>query len=190
VDKQSNSLIVSASTSEMWDIELLIQQLAGTAAMAEADLRVFKVETADPVAIAKTLNDLFNPRTARQPQAPGQQGGGRRGQQQPGAQPAQPGGGAPQQAAGGAVQAARPTVTIAADARTRSLIVRAEPTEMNLIEKLIKEISAELESEPVVVSTGGYSPMFVEGVPSIQVCNPDLSLIGLRLIYEMNSSER
>jgi len=61
---------------------------------------------------------------------------------------------------------------------------------IGLIEKLIKEISAELESEPVVVSTGGYSPMFVEGVPSIQVCNPDLSLIGLRLIYEMNSSER
>ncbi len=61
---------------------------------------------------------------------------------------------------------------------------------IGLVEKLIKEISAELECQPIVVSTGGYSTMFVEGVPAIQVCNPDLSLIGLRLIHEMNQTER
>ena len=60
---------------------------------------------------------------------------------------------------------------------------------IGLVEKLIKEISSELGGSPMVVSTGGYSPMFVDLVPAIQICNPDLSLIGLRLIHEMNAPD-
>ncbi len=61
---------------------------------------------------------------------------------------------------------------------------------IGLVEKIIQEITAELEAEPVVVATGGYANMFAEVVPAIQVANPDLSLIGLRLIHEMNTIER
>jgi len=57
---------------------------------------------------------------------------------------------------------------------------------IGLIEKIVAEISAELEGEPTIVATGGYADMFAREIPIIQVSNPDLSLTGLRLIYEMN----
>ena len=57
---------------------------------------------------------------------------------------------------------------------------------IGLIEKIVAEISAELEGEPKIVATGGYADMFTREIPIIQVSNPDLSLTGLRLIYEMN----
>ena len=50
----------------------------------------------------------------------------------------------------------------------------------------VKEIVDELGDQPHVVATGGYANMFTRVVPAIQVSNPDLSLIGLRLLYEMN----
>ncbi len=61
---------------------------------------------------------------------------------------------------------------------------------IGLIEKIIHEITVELETEPYVVATGGYANMFAEVVPAIQVANPNLSLLGLRLIYHMNTIER
>jgi type III pantothenate kinase len=61
---------------------------------------------------------------------------------------------------------------------------------MGLIEKIVHEITLELEAVPVVVATGGYANMFAEIVPAIQISNPDLSLIGLRLLHEMNTIER
>ena len=61
---------------------------------------------------------------------------------------------------------------------------------IGLVEKIIHEITSELECQPIVVATGGYANMFAEVVPAIQISNPDLSLIGLRLIHEMNTIER
>ncbi len=60
---------------------------------------------------------------------------------------------------------------------------------IGLIEKLLSKITAELDAEPYVVATGGYANMFAEVVPAIQAANPNLSLLGLRLIYEMNTIE-
>jgi len=57
---------------------------------------------------------------------------------------------------------------------------------IGLIERILKEIVDELGDQPHVVATGGYANMFTRVVPAIQVSNPDLSLIGLRLLYEMN----
>jgi type III pantothenate kinase len=37
-----------------------------------------------------------------------------------------------------------------------------------------------------VVATGGYAELLARETPVIEVINPDLTLIGLRLIYEMN----
>jgi len=44
----------------------------------------------------------------------------------------------------------------------------------------------ELGCEARVVATGGYAHLVADDIPAIEVINPDLSLVGLHLIYEMN----
>ncbi len=60
---------------------------------------------------------------------------------------------------------------------------------IGLIQNILKEITAELQSKPVVVATGGYADKFAEQVPEIDISNPDLSLTGLRMIYDMNMAD-
>lgn len=57
-----------------------------------------------------------------------------------------------------------------------------------LIEGMVNRIRQELEGEVKVVATGGYADLLARETSAIQVVNPDLTLIGLRLIYEMNRS--
>jgi type III pantothenate kinase len=57
---------------------------------------------------------------------------------------------------------------------------------MGLIEGIVTRIREELGGKAKVVVTGGYSKLFAEKTPVIDVVNPDLTLIGLRLIYQMN----
>ena len=57
---------------------------------------------------------------------------------------------------------------------------------IGLIQGMIRRIKQELRSEAKVVATGGYAYPLAKEIPEIDVINPDLSLIGLRLIYEMN----
>jgi type III pantothenate kinase len=40
-----------------------------------------------------------------------------------------------------------------------------------------------------VVATGGYAELLALETPAIEEVNPDLTLIGLRLIYEMNKTK-
>ncbi|HUS47055.1 MAG TPA: secretin N-terminal domain-containing protein, partial [Phycisphaerae bacterium] len=122
VDKESNSLIVSAARTELEAIESLIWDLTTTAAASEAEIKVYKVKVADPVSIAKTLDALFNPKPVAAP----------RPAQQRGRQPGQP-----QQAT---PSVPKPKILIAADARTRSVIVLAKPEELDRIEPLIKQL--------------------------------------------------
>jgi type III pantothenate kinase len=60
---------------------------------------------------------------------------------------------------------------------------------IELIEGMIRRIKQELGSEAKVVATGGQAYPFAEEIPAIDVINPDLTLIGLRLIYEMNKEQ-
>ena len=39
-----------------------------------------------------------------------------------------------------------------------------------------------------MVATGGYGELIAKVTDTIDVVNPDLTLIGLRLIYEINKS--
>ena len=57
---------------------------------------------------------------------------------------------------------------------------------IELIEGMIRRIKEELGSNAKVIATGGQAYPFAEEVAAIDVINPTLSLIGLRLIYEMN----
>lgn len=57
-----------------------------------------------------------------------------------------------------------------------------------LIEGMIKRIRREFKGEVKVIATGGYAELLARETPVIQEVNTNLTLIGLRLIYEMNKS--
>jgi len=124
VDKMTNSLIVSGTRMELDNIEDLIYQLSQGAQSAEAEFRWYKIEKADVESVAATLNMLFNPRvTARpQPQRNRQNNQGGRGRQQ---QPP---------------PAPKPVITVAADVRTRHVIVRAKPADLDMIDPIVKQL--------------------------------------------------
>jgi len=56
----------------------------------------------------------------------------------------------------------------------------------SLVEGMLARIHKELGFKAKVVATGGYSGLIAKETKVIDVVNPDLTLIGLRLIYEMN----
>ncbi|MGQ9546097.1 MAG: type III pantothenate kinase [Dehalococcoidia bacterium] len=58
-----------------------------------------------------------------------------------------------------------------------------------LIEGMIQRIERELGSKAKVVATGGQAHLLTQEIPSIDITNPDLTLIGLRLIYQMNNEQ-
>ena len=57
---------------------------------------------------------------------------------------------------------------------------------VGLVESIISRIQLELDEKAKVVATGGFANIIAEETPVIEVINPDLTLIGLRLIYLMN----
>jgi len=58
-----------------------------------------------------------------------------------------------------------------------------------LIEGVIRRIEQELGSKAKVVATGGQAYPLANQIPMIDVVDPDLTLTGLRLIYDMNRDE-
>lgn len=57
---------------------------------------------------------------------------------------------------------------------------------LSLIEGMIVRIKAELEGQPTVIVTGGYSEIFADASPMIDAFEPDLTIEGLRLVHERN----
>jgi type III pantothenate kinase len=55
-----------------------------------------------------------------------------------------------------------------------------------LIEGIVNRIRQELGGKAKVVATGGYARFFAQETSVIDVINPELTLVGLRLIYQMN----
>jgi type III pantothenate kinase len=55
-----------------------------------------------------------------------------------------------------------------------------------LVEGLVKRMRAELGGNAHVVATGGLAELIAAETDAIKVVEPDLTLIGLRLIYQMN----
>jgi type III pantothenate kinase len=56
----------------------------------------------------------------------------------------------------------------------------------SLVEGLLARIQKELGGKAKVVATGGYAKLIAKETTAIDVVNLDLTLIGLRLIHEMN----
>jgi len=59
---------------------------------------------------------------------------------------------------------------------------------VGLIEGMVARIQQELGGKAKVVATGGYAELMARETSVIDVVNPDLTLIGLRLIYQMNKT--
>lgn len=57
---------------------------------------------------------------------------------------------------------------------------------VGLVEGIVERFQRELGGGAKVIGTGGYAPMIARETTSIEVVNPNLTLIGLRMIYEMN----
>ncbi len=57
---------------------------------------------------------------------------------------------------------------------------------IGLVEGLLKRVQKELGGKAFVVATGGYAQLIADGTNMIDEVNPDITLIGLRLIYQMN----
>jgi type III pantothenate kinase len=55
-----------------------------------------------------------------------------------------------------------------------------------LIEGLVARIQQELKEKAKVIATGGYASLIAKETKVFDEINPDLTLIGLRLIYQMN----
>ncbi len=123
VDVQANALIVSGTQRELDNIETLIAQLTASDVVGEPEIRIIPIRNADPAAVAKILNDLFNP---KQPRVAPRQSRTRRDDRdrQPARTPVP----------------VKQKIIVVADSRTRSLIVRARPTEFEMIELLIPQL--------------------------------------------------
>ncbi len=59
---------------------------------------------------------------------------------------------------------------------------------VGLIENIVARIQQELGEKAKVVATGGYAELMAKETTVINVVNPDLTLIGIRLIYFMNKA--
>jgi type III pantothenate kinase len=54
------------------------------------------------------------------------------------------------------------------------------------IDGLVRRIAAELDADPVVIATGGLAALVMDEAETITEHEPDLTLIGLRLVFERN----
>ncbi len=56
----------------------------------------------------------------------------------------------------------------------------------SLVEGMVARIQEELGEKATVIATGGYARLIANETDVIDIVNPDLTLVGLRLIYRMN----
>lgn len=56
-----------------------------------------------------------------------------------------------------------------------------------LVSRISEELEAQFKEEPTVIATGGLAPLIFGVADTLDEYEPDLTLIGLRLIHERNS---
>ncbi|MDD5190551.1 MAG: type III pantothenate kinase [Dehalococcoidales bacterium] len=55
-----------------------------------------------------------------------------------------------------------------------------------LVEGIVRRMEAELGQKATIVATGGFGAIFAKETDIFNVVNPDITLVGLRMIYQMN----
>jgi type III pantothenate kinase len=56
----------------------------------------------------------------------------------------------------------------------------------SLVDGLVTKLKAELGFPCAVLATGGLAPLIAQHTQSIESVDPELTLVGLRLIYQRN----
>jgi type III pantothenate kinase len=59
---------------------------------------------------------------------------------------------------------------------------------VGLVEGMVARIQKELGKKARVIATGGYAELITKETKIIDGARPDLTLIGLRLIHQMNKA--
>jgi type III pantothenate kinase len=54
------------------------------------------------------------------------------------------------------------------------------------VDAIVRRVGDELDADPHVIATGGLAPLVIEESETIEHYEPDLTLVGLRLVYERN----
>lgn len=57
---------------------------------------------------------------------------------------------------------------------------------IGMVEGIVARMREEMGGQARTVATGGYGELMAQETPMIEIVNPNLTLIGLRLIHEMN----
>jgi type III pantothenate kinase len=57
---------------------------------------------------------------------------------------------------------------------------------VGLIEGIVSRIQTEMEEKAKVIATGGYARLLAEETGVIDIVNPDLTLVGIKILYNMN----
>ena len=128
IDEKSNILLLSGPGVELDNIDSIVTELEWFALPGDSELHVYPLKESDPTEVAKTLNELFQHEAAAfraQTQPKSGSGSSNRNRPQP------------------------PKMVVVPDQRSRSLIVRASPTDYIFVETLIKrldEVGAEADS--------------------------------------------
>lgn len=58
------------------------------------------------------------------------------------------------------------------------------------VEEIVRRLRKELKQKPFVVATGGLSKQIADETHFIHTCNPNLTLEGLRILYDLISKKR
>lgn len=58
-----------------------------------------------------------------------------------------------------------------------------------LIEGIVNRIQAELGEKATVVATGGYAGIIAKETKAIDEVNPNLTLIGIKVIHDLNREQ-
>ena len=58
------------------------------------------------------------------------------------------------------------------------------------VDGLVRRVVAELGGTATVVATGGLASLVIEHCETVAIHEPDLTLIGLRLVFEKNVLEK
>jgi type II secretion system protein D len=157
VDKEANALILSGPANELDQIDRIVSELSFSFISNDAEFRLLPLKEADPIVVARTINQLFRVEPPPQPQQPQPQ------------QPQQP-----------QPQGREPRITVVAEPRTRSVIVRAKPADFTLVENLVKQldgtqVSAQLEYRVVALTNAMPAkilPLVQEMVTQLRLVRP------------------
>ena len=154
IDKNANALILSGPTHELDQIDRILSELSFSYVSSDAEFKVFPLKEADPVIVARTLTRALPPGT----------GPGRTAAATPATAAPQP-----QQRGEVRIVAQTPKMTVVAEPRTRSVIVRAKPTDFTLMEIVDQAVGCDRRKFPTRVPDRGVDERSApEVIPLVQ----------------------